>query len=73
MNGQQKPDEAALWAALLAGEWPRDAGARLNIPPNRVRYICLKWSRKGIYDYGVTYDLGWATASKRSTPEPNSV
>jgi hypothetical protein len=54
-----KPDEAALWAALLAGEWPRDAGARLGIPPKRVLYLCHKWADKNVYDYGVSADLGW--------------
>ena len=54
-----KPDELALWAALEAGEWPRDAGHRLGIPPRRVNYLCEKWSRQGIYDYGVVCDLGW--------------
>jgi hypothetical protein len=27
-----KPDEAALWQAVEAGEWPRNAGRRLDIP-----------------------------------------
>lgn len=54
-----KPDELALWAAMEQGEWPRDAGPRLGIPPNRVEYLCLKWVRQGIYDYGVVHDLGW--------------
>lgn len=54
-----KPDEMALWAALEArGETTR-CGARLDIPPNRVEYLCLKWARQGIYDYGVVHDLGW--------------
>jgi hypothetical protein len=55
-----KPDEAALWAAVVAGEKPRRAGERMGIHPNRVIYLCEKWARKGIYDYGVTADLGWA-------------
>lgn len=54
-----KDDERALWAALLAGEQPRTAGHRLGIHPNRVRYLCEKWARRGIYDYGVSHDLGW--------------
>lgn len=56
-----KEDERALLAAALAGERPRYAGERLGIPPNRVRYLCFKWSRRDWYDYGVTYDLGWLT------------
>ena len=54
-----KPDELALWQALEQGEWPRDAGHRLGIPPNRVEYLCNKWARQRIYDYGVVHDLGW--------------
>jgi hypothetical protein len=54
-----RPDEVALWEALLAGEWPRTAGERLSIPPNRVRYLCEKWSRRRIYNWGVSIDLGW--------------
>ena len=54
-----RADERALWDALLAGEWPRDAGRRLGIPHNRVRYLCEKWGRRGIYNWGVVYDLGW--------------
>ena len=54
-----KPDEAELWAALLTGEHPRTAGERLGIPPKRVIYLCLKWSRQGVYDYGTSADLGW--------------
>jgi hypothetical protein len=54
-----KPDERALWEALRAGEQPRTAGPRLGIAPKRVRYLCEKWARRGIYDYGVSCDLGW--------------
>lgn len=54
-----KPDEEALWKALEQGEWPRDAGRRLGINGKRVQYLCEKWAKKGIYDYGVSSDLGW--------------
>lgn len=54
-----RADEVTLWAAVKSGEPPRDAGRRLGVPPNRVRYLCEKWSRQGVYDYGVTVDLGW--------------
>lgn len=54
-----KPDEQALWDALAAGEQPRTAGPRLGIPPKRVWYLCEKWSRRRIYGYGVSCDLGW--------------
>lgn len=54
-----KADEVALWQALELGESPRNAGFRLGIPPRRVEYLCIKWARQGIYDYGVVHDLGW--------------
>lgn len=59
MNKPISTDEELLWAALLEGEKPREAGARLDIPVNRVRYYCYKWSDKGVYDWGVSHDLGW--------------
>ena len=61
-----KTDELALWDAVAAGEWPRDAGKRLRIHPRRVGFLCAKWSRRGIYDYGVVVDMGWVTASAAS-------
>lgn len=59
MNMPVRSDEIALWAALEAGEWPRDAGPRLGIPPNRVRYLCEKWARQGKYEWGTYVTLGW--------------
>ena len=34
---------------------------RLNIPYKRARYICFKWTNKGIYNYGVSWRVGWLT------------
>ena len=45
---------------MEAGEWPRDAAARLGIPEKRKMYICEKWIRQGKYECGVATDLGWA-------------
>lgn len=39
----------------------RDIGVRLGINWKRLNYLCLKWSAKGWYDYGVSADLGWLT------------
>lgn len=55
------PDEQALWARLLTGEKPRYAGSALGIPPRRIRYLCEKWARRGLYDWRVVVDLGWPT------------
>lgn len=60
-----KPDERALWEAVLRGEKPRQAGRDLGIPHRRVWYLCAKWSRLGIYEWGVTIDLGWPTREPR--------
>lgn len=62
-----KPDEQALWNALLAGEQPRYAGERLGIAPRRVEYLCLKWARKRVYSYGVVHDLGWAEPNAKAS------
>lgn len=52
-------DERDLWAAVTAGETPREAGVRLGVHPRRVVALCRKWYRRRIYDYGVIEDLGW--------------
>lgn len=67
MNGA-KPDEAAMWAALEAGETPRDAASRLGIHAARRDYICKKWATQGIYDFGTACDLGWIVARRSPTP-----
>jgi hypothetical protein len=54
-----KPDEVALWAAIQDGTWPRHAGSALGMHPKRVISLCEKWADRGIYNYGVTADLGW--------------
>lgn len=59
-----KPDEQRLWDAVVAGERPRTAGLDLGIHSRRVVYLCNKWSRLGIYDYGVSPDLGWVTGRR---------
>ena len=61
MNVPRRPDEVALWAEVAAGRRPRAAGLQLGIPHGRVLYLCEKWGRLGIFTWGVTADLGWAT------------
>ena len=66
-----KDDERHLWARLKKrGESPSDDGnlmtARaivndLGIPAKRAEYIFEKWTARGLYDYGVSPDLGWLT------------
>lgn len=57
-------DERKLWTSFGQGaqfRWPRDAGDALGMSPLRVDFLCMKWSRKGIYEYGTCSDLGWKT------------
>lgn len=50
-------------------EWGNQAleDGRINNYRQMVRAL-EKWSRKGLYDYGVSLDLGWKT-SDADTPE----
>lgn len=70
MSVPKRDDEKALWAALEAGETVRAAAARLGIQTGRVEYLCTKWSRKGVYEWGTVCDLGWIVRPEdpRSTP-----
>ena len=58
-----KPDEQWLFEQIKNkhdNEFVRDIIARQTvIPVKRCHYILEKWTIKGIYDYGVTLDLGW--------------
>lgn len=55
-------DERALWNLVVVSDLtPRAAGKLLDVHTKRVAYLCKKWARAGIYDYGVTVDLGWPT------------
>jgi hypothetical protein len=63
-----KADEQDLWRATLAGVTPRTAGWWFDIPRRRVEYLCGKWGRRGIYEWGVSIDLGWP--SGRCGPKP---
>ena len=55
-----KPDEKLLWESFGEGTtnvYPKDVP--IKMPPKRMRYLCEKWAAKGIYEWGVIYDLGW--------------
>jgi hypothetical protein len=57
-----KPDEKTLWDSFGDGtsyRTPREAAIALGMNHKRWLYLCEKWSDKGIYDYGVSADLGW--------------
>lgn len=57
-----KIDEAVLWEALTKTQRsPRDLGRELQMHPKRVVRTCEKWAGQGVYDYGVSPDLGWQT------------
>lgn len=56
--------EREMWAALVAGEKPRDwidaacESGKLN--SEKQAWATLdKWCRENVYEYGVTLDLGW--------------
>ena len=34
-------------------------GDKYNVPYRQLMYYLEKWSNRGIYDYGVSLDLGW--------------
>lgn len=59
-------DERALWTLVVSGLTPRAAGNLLDVHTKRVAYLCKKWARAGIYDYGVTVDLGQPTTPEGS-------
>ena len=62
----QRQDERDLWAAFgdaAAYRTPRGAGIALGIPNKRVEYLCHKWTKAGIYNWGVSIDMGWKEAS----------
>ena len=58
-----KEDEAQLWLSFGNGrayEHPREAAVAMDMPFNRLAYLTeSKWSREGVYEYGVVCDLGW--------------
>lgn len=65
MSMPKRPDEVALWNAFGPGaeyNSPRVAGWALDIPARRVAYLCKKWARQGVYDYGIACDIGWKEA-----------
>ena len=63
-----KPDEQQLRTLVLARgmntvePFVRDLAASIGMHPKRTLSLCLKWSRQGWYNYGVSADLGWAEA-----------
>lgn len=43
---------------------PRDLINEGRINHKRAWYLLDKWSRRGLYDYGVNLDLGWFDEAK---------
>lgn len=63
-----KDDEAQLWQAFGSHAkytTPREAGKSLGIPTKRVEYLCRKWARNKIYNYGTTIDMGWKEGEQK--------
>jgi hypothetical protein len=52
-----------LWESFpdKIAKHPRDAGKVLGIASKRVCYLCKKWAKQGVYEYGTSIDLGWKT------------
>lgn len=62
-----KPEiEQILWVNIASGKTPRESielmvtAGIINSPEQAWRTL-EKWARKGLYDYGVSLDLGWLT------------
>ncbi len=58
--------ERILWAGLMTGASPRDTIAkmvdlRMIVSEKEAHATLVKWSERGLYDYGVSVDLGWLT------------
>lgn len=61
-NKTIKADEKLLWESFGEGtlyRTPREAGQALGMAEKRWIYLCYKWDEAGLYDYGVSVDLGW--------------
>lgn len=43
--------------------WAREIAAELGLNTKRAYYLCLKWSDKGWWEYGVNALAGWLTES----------
>ena len=74
-----KPDARVLFAAVGSGATPRDAAKRIDMNHKRMGRLCEKWAARGLYDYGVSLDLGWLTVKGREllallspSPQPPS-
>jgi hypothetical protein len=60
-------DETAFWTALRSkGKHPNvdgweEAVSEVAISDKRAHYLAEKWSRRGLWDSGVTLRSGWFT------------
>lgn len=54
---------------------PRDLinSDKININYKRAWYLLEKWCSKGLYEYGVTLDLGWLTDKGKEMAESLSL
>jgi hypothetical protein len=48
---------------------PRDIIPASGIHHKRCWFLLSKWTRKGLYDYGVCLDLGWLTDAGETEAE----
>ena len=73
----KRRDEALLMACLRrhrpTPSYPirisaLDVGRLAGIHPKRVHYLLVKWTRQGIWDYGVAPESGWFV--DQDAPQP---
>lgn len=59
----RKSEEMMFYFLVKMGEkekvTPREIIKKMPINEKRAHYLLQKWSDKGLYDYGVSLDLGW--------------
>jgi hypothetical protein len=66
-----KPDQLILMPGNR--KTPREIAQELGMHWKRATYLCLKWSYKDWYEYGVCADLGWLTPKGMEVKLPERV
>ncbi len=68
---RMQEETGGAFAQKLPRKTPRDIinEPGFPIPHKRAWYLLEKWSGQGLYDYGVTVDLGWMTEKGMEWPK----